>query len=228
MGRIPKRILDVLKVPDEERPTFIPWNEEDWHKERGDKKKFRWNKSRKWVSGPNQFRELVLVTKRPHYEPRISVTIPNYYYENWWLECGHTIMPIKKYPYGAPPELKLTHKEANEKLDPFEITEKQFCTKCTYDAGHWEETKTKEWYWEQKHDGDHWKCSDCGWCIICKGHQPKCIGPTRDYAFECIWENMNLKFVEPEDRDEIHDAMRSLINLLDKEQIKEVCRWYTD
>ena len=215
-----------INVPKEERPIFISFDEEEWHKQQGHKKKWRWHKSKRWVSGPNQTKELVLVTKTPRYDSNFSTTVPKSWSEKWYLECGHSIMPIKKNPYAA------TWNERKETVDPHTVTEKQFCSTCTHFAGHWEETKTKQYYWEEKHshsakEAFNWMCNDCGLCIICQGHKPKCLGPSREYLQECLHEQCGA----PRDdnfSDGYWDIMKSLIDLLTPEQLNEAIGWYTE
>lgn len=116
-------------------------DEEQWHREHGHKRRFRWVVRRKFIRGPRQPRKVALVVLTPRYDSNFSVTLPRSHITKWYLECGHSALPTRRIG-GARGEYE----------DPEQAT--VWCNACEVALDTVEETREKEYYWEDGHEQD--------------------------------------------------------------------------
>lgn len=161
--------------------TISLQTEEEFHEERGHKRRYRWRTRSIHHNGPPQPRRVIVVEQQPRWDNKFSVTIPKSYSYWWHLECGHRVLPQRSIGFGnhwAP------YPEGYQDPETAVI----YCGTCQRALDTWSEERYREYYWEDGHKCYQHLCRSCRQCLIDKGHKPRCLEGTREYLMECIWE----------------------------------------
>lgn len=181
----------------------------------GHTRKFHWRKRTIYHEGPPQQRKVVLVVQKPVYDEKWSVSIPRRYQYRWYLECGHSQLPARRYDAQGWKEYPEGY------FDPEEYI--AYCGPCQRALDTRTEERYKEWYWDDHHRCSTIRCPECQCCLECKGHTTKCSVPSRDYLMEMIFLSSSTQIT-----DELRDNVSAIVDLLPKKLLGEALQAYAE
>lgn len=222
--------------------NYIFVSEDEHAKSIGAKRKFHWRERKIYKDGKPVVRRVAVVWRRPIWE--VSTywrreqhqgfvpwqylywwLTPKLYNEKWILECGHIILPQRNI--GS----SMFDKDAYLKPDDYE----HWCTSCRNETAEVTVERYKDYYWDYHTAENPHKsisCNECGACSICQDHVGKCKQPWREWLLEIIWDEIGLVNYSDEEfqreREKVHDTIQSLLQVMNKEALKEVTSWYNE